>query len=93
MIDKNEVKDMARLSEIEFDEKELEEVIPRLNNILDHVGTVCSVDTKNIKPTSHVIDIHNVFREDEQRCSLSRDDALKNAPDIEENGFRVPETE
>ena len=90
MIDKNEVKDIAKLAEIELGREELEKVIPLLNNILDHIDTVNSADTENIKPTSHVIDINNVFREDKPRRSLSREEALKNAPDAENSGFKVP---
>ena len=90
MIDKSEVKDIAKLAEIELGREELEKVIPLLNNILDHIDTVNSADTENIKPTSHVIDINNVFREDKPRRSLSREEALKNAPDVENSGFKVP---
>jgi aspartyl-tRNA(Asn)/glutamyl-tRNA(Gln) amidotransferase subunit C len=91
MIDKNELKYLAALAEIEFSEEELEEVRSRIETVLDHLDTVKSVDTTGVKPTTHVIGIENVYREDDKIRPLSLKDALKNAPDVLENGFKIPD--
>ncbi len=90
MVKKHDMEHIAQLAELEFEEKELEEITARVDDILGHMATIGSADTENVKPTSHVLDIKNVFREDEPEVSLSQKDALRNGPDIEDNGFKVP---
>ncbi|MGM0366867.1 MAG: Asp-tRNA(Asn)/Glu-tRNA(Gln) amidotransferase subunit GatC [Actinomycetota bacterium] len=90
MVEKHDMEHIAKLAELEFEEEELKEITLRVDDILEHMAAVGSADTENVRPTSHVLDIKNVFREDEHRSSLSRKDALKNAPDVKDNGFKVP---
>ena len=89
-ISKQDVEQVAVLSELEFDDAEAEKITQQLGRILDHVARISAVNTEGIKPTSHVLDLSNVYREDEPRESLSQEEALKNGPDIMDNGFRVP---
>jgi len=49
-----------------------------------------SLDTNNIEPLSHVIELNNVFRSDEVKPGVSTEDALKNAPAKDEQFFKVP---
>ncbi|MCD6256598.1 Asp-tRNA(Asn)/Glu-tRNA(Gln) amidotransferase subunit GatC, partial [Candidatus Aerophobetes bacterium] len=55
-----------------------------------YVEKLREVDTANIPPTSHVLPLKNVFREDKLSFSLSPDEALSNAPDRKDNLFKVP---
>ena len=48
------------------------------------------LDTKDVEPTSHVVSLSNVMRDDVQRDSISREDALANAPDHTDKFYRVP---
>lgn len=89
-IGKDDVKHVAKLAELEFSEKELEKFTSQLAKILEHVAKISGVDTEDIKPTSHVVDIKNVYREDREKDSVSQKEALKNGPDIKNNGFLVP---
>ena len=89
-ITSQEVKHVAKLAELGFSDDELERITPQLDKILDHIARVSGVDTEGIAPTSHVLDIKNVFREDEVEEPLSQEAALKNAPDKEDEGFKVP---
>ncbi len=89
-ITSQEVKHVAKLAELGFSDGELEKITPQLDKILDHIARVSGVDTEGIAPTSHVLDIKNVFREDEVEEPLSQEAALKNAPDKEDEGFKVP---
>ena len=89
-ISNEDVRHAAKLAELDFSDKEVEKITPQLDRILDHIARISAVDTEGISSTSHVMDISNVFREDEIRGSVSRKEALRNAPDEAEGGFRVP---
>ena len=89
-ISKDDVKHMAKLAELEFSEKDIEKITSQIERILDHVANVSSVNTGGIPPTSHVLNIKNVFREDMAEESVTQESALKNAPDEANNGFKVP---
>ncbi len=89
-ISKDNVKHVAKLAELEFDEEDLEKITSKLDKILDHVANISGVNTEGILPTSHVMDIKNVFREDIVERSVTQESALKNAPDEASEGFKVP---
>ena len=89
-ISKDDVKHVAKLAELEFDEEDLEKITSKLDKILDHVANISGVNTEGILPTSHVMDIKNVFREDIVERSVTQESALKNAPDEASEGFKVP---
>jgi len=90
IISKDEVKHVAKLAEITFEDKELEKITLQLDKILSHVAKISIVDTSGAQSTSYTLDIKNIFRHDEVKDSLSRDDALKNAPEEAQDGFLVP---
>ena len=81
------VADLARLALTE-EEKELFRV--QLSSILAYAERLQQLDTRDIPPTATVLPLANVLRDDEVRPSLSREDALANAPQAEEGHFRVP---
>ncbi|MBU2446695.1 MAG: Asp-tRNA(Asn)/Glu-tRNA(Gln) amidotransferase subunit GatC, partial [Bacteroidetes bacterium] len=58
--------------------------------ILDYMDKLNEIDTNDVEPLSHPIPVENVFREDKVEKSISREDALKNAPDVTEEFFKVP---
>ena len=90
IISKEDVKHVAKLAELDFSDSEVEKITPQLDKILGHVANISKVDTKAISPTSHTLEIKNVFREDTVRQSLSKEDALLNAPEEMDGGFKVP---
>ena len=90
IISKEDVKHVAKLAELDFSDSEVEKITPQLDKILGHVANISKVDTKAIPPTSHTLEIKNVFREDTVRESLSKEDALLNAPEEMDGGFKVP---
>ncbi len=83
----NQVARLARLS-LSEDEKNIFGL--QLENILSYVDTLNGLDTTHVEPTSHVITISNVVREDVLVRSLSREEALFNAPDGTSEFYRVP---
>jgi aspartyl-tRNA(Asn)/glutamyl-tRNA(Gln) amidotransferase subunit C len=62
----------------------------QIDSILSYMDKLNELDTGNVKPTSHVISISNVVREDLPKDSLEREDALMNAPDRTDKFYRVP---
>jgi len=89
-ITKDEVKHIAMLSRLELDEKEIELYQDQLSRILEYVEKLNEIDTTSIEPTSHVIELSNVFREDVVKESLAREEALRNAPQATDKFFKVP---
>jgi aspartyl-tRNA(Asn)/glutamyl-tRNA(Gln) amidotransferase subunit C len=89
-ISKQEVEHVARLARLELAEAEKDKLIDQLSNILTYVETLNGLDTKGVEPTSHVLDIKNVMRDDVSAPSLSQDQALANAPEKAAGHFKVP---
>lgn len=89
-ITKDEVKRIAGLSRLQLADSESEGYTKHLNSILQFAEQLDTIDTSNVKPTSHALDISNVFREDDRRESILRETALKNAPQQKNGQFRVP---
>ncbi|MCC6545349.1 MAG: Asp-tRNA(Asn)/Glu-tRNA(Gln) amidotransferase subunit GatC [Nitrospirae bacterium] len=89
-ITRKEVEHVAKLARLALRDEEIDTLTGQLSNILTYVEKLNELDTKNIDPTSHVLPIKNVLREDEVKISLDREKALGNAPDRTEEFFRVP---
>ncbi len=85
-----DVKYIAKLANLRFEESELESFTHKFNEILAYVEKLNEIDTSEIEPLEYPIDNKNVFREDEQKQSISRDEALKNAPETDNEYFLVP---
>ena len=89
-ITRKEVEHVAKLARLALRDEEIETLTNQLGNILTYVEKLNELDTTNIEPTSHVLPIKNVLREDEEGKSIEREKALGNAPDRTEEFFRVP---
>lgn len=90
-ISRDDVAKLAKLARIEMTSAELDHLSTQLAQILDSVARVSEVAKGDIKPTSHAIEMTNVFRKDEVKPSLSPEEALSGAPAKEDNRFRVPQ--
>ena len=89
-ITKETVKYVAHLARMELKPKELEKLSKQLKDILGFIDKLKEIDIANINPTSHILPLNNVLREDKPAESLTTDKALNNAPDREGNFFGVP---
>lgn len=85
-----DVEYLAHLARIQLSPEEIQRFAGQLDEILDHVEKLKGLNTEGVPPTSHVLSLSNVFREDRVRPSLKPDEALANAPDKEGPFFRVP---
>jgi aspartyl-tRNA(Asn)/glutamyl-tRNA(Gln) amidotransferase subunit C len=86
----HDVEHVAALARLSFTEEEKQKLTAQLNEILHYMELLNTLDTSNVQPLSHVIELQNVFRDDVPRPSLPREEALKNAPAHTEEFFKVP---
>jgi aspartyl-tRNA(Asn)/glutamyl-tRNA(Gln) amidotransferase subunit C len=89
-VTKEDVKYIADLARLQFTEEDSEQMAVEMSKILDYVKTLEEVDTSNVEPLEHVIDLEYRFRKDEANPPLDHEKALKNAPDADSDYFRVP---
>jgi aspartyl-tRNA(Asn)/glutamyl-tRNA(Gln) amidotransferase subunit C len=91
-ITRDEVLHVARLARLALTEGEIERLTEQLGAILEAVGKVSELDLTDVPPTSHPLDLVNVWAEDEPGPSLPLDEVFANAPEREGDLFRVPPT-
>jgi aspartyl-tRNA(Asn)/glutamyl-tRNA(Gln) amidotransferase subunit C len=89
-ISKEQVEHVAWLARIELTEEEKQAFTKQLNEVLDYFKKINEIDTSNIEPTYHVLNLVNVLREDKVEPSLSKEDALRNASQKEDSFIRAP---
>jgi aspartyl-tRNA(Asn)/glutamyl-tRNA(Gln) amidotransferase subunit C len=90
MIDREQVLHVARLARLRLSDEEVARMQGELSTILDHIEKLNELDLEGVEPTSHVVELENVLREDVPRPSLPHEKALEQAPDAAAGGFRVP---
>jgi aspartyl-tRNA(Asn)/glutamyl-tRNA(Gln) amidotransferase subunit C len=90
MIDRDQVLHVAKLARLRLSDDEVDRMPGELSKILGHVETMNELDLEGVEPTSHVVDLTNVLRDDVPRDGLDRETALEQAPDPADGGFRVP---
>jgi aspartyl-tRNA(Asn)/glutamyl-tRNA(Gln) amidotransferase subunit C len=89
-ISRDEVVHVARLARLALTEEELDRFAGQLDAILEAVGKVSELDLSGVEATLHPLALSNVWAEDEPAPSFPVEDALANAPDREDDLFRVP---
>ncbi len=89
-IDRSVVDHVARLARLELSDAERELFTRQLADLLDYFARLAELPTEDVEPTSHVIEMANVFREDAPGECLPRDAALADAPAHQEGFFKVP---
>jgi aspartyl-tRNA(Asn)/glutamyl-tRNA(Gln) amidotransferase subunit C len=89
-ISREDVLHVAALARLDLTEEEVVRLEEQLNAILEAVSKVSELDLSDVPPTSHPLDVVNVFGADDPRPSLPLDDVFGNAPMHEDNLFRVP---
>jgi aspartyl-tRNA(Asn)/glutamyl-tRNA(Gln) amidotransferase subunit C len=90
MIEREQVLHVAKLARLSFSDEEVDRLAPELSKIVDYVEQMDRLDLEGVEPTSHVVELQNVLREDVPRPSLPKERALEQAPDAADGGFRVP---
>jgi aspartyl-tRNA(Asn)/glutamyl-tRNA(Gln) amidotransferase subunit C len=89
-ISRDEVEKVSLLGRLLLSEEELDRLTSQMGDILQYMELLAEVDTDDVQPMAHAVEVHDVFRNDEVRPSLDRDQALANAPQRDEECYRVP---
>jgi aspartyl-tRNA(Asn)/glutamyl-tRNA(Gln) amidotransferase subunit C len=89
-IDRDTVRKVAHLARLELSDSEEELFTGQLNNILGYVEELSALDTQGVEPTTRAIETTNVVREDELTPWQGLEEILQNAPDREDQFFKVP---
>jgi aspartyl-tRNA(Asn)/glutamyl-tRNA(Gln) amidotransferase subunit C len=90
MISDDDVRYVARIARLRLESDETARMTGELAKILGHIDKMSELDIDGVEPTAHVLDVVNVQRRDTPRPSLERGEALKNAPAVADDSFRVP---
>ncbi len=90
MITRDDVEHISWLASIKIEDDEKDEFVEQFNSILEYFHQLDEVETDEIEPTFRVVDLVNIFREDEAFSSLSQEEALWNAPRRENGYFKSP---
>lgn len=89
-VSEEEVKYVANLARLQLDQEETKNLATDMNKILEYMELLNEIDTSDVQPLEHVIDLESRLRKDEAKEPISHEDALKNAPDADSDYFRVP---
>jgi aspartyl-tRNA(Asn)/glutamyl-tRNA(Gln) amidotransferase subunit C len=86
---KDQVLHIAKLANLTLTQKEVKKFQQDLTDILDYISVLDELDTKNVKPTSQVMGLKNVFRQDKKGRPLTQKKALANAKNTYKGYFKV----
>jgi len=89
-ISTEDVRYIARLARLRLSEEDVEHLAVEMRTLLDYIDKLKELDTTAVPVMSHVLDLYNVYRADEARQRISKEDALSQAPDADDAYFRVP---
>ena len=89
-VTKKDVDTVAGLARLTFTEKEADELVGTLNNILEYFDKLSELDTENVEPLTHILEVRNVMRKDEIKPSYDQETALGNAPKHSRGHFVIP---
>ncbi len=89
-LSRSDVEKVALLARLQLTDSELETITGQLAQIVGYVDQLSEVDTEGVEPMAHAIEVANVFRNDAALPSLSREEALANAPHHDDRGYLVP---
>lgn len=89
-ISREEVEKVSLLGRLLLSEDELDKMTAQMGDILQYMELLSEVDTEGVEPMAHALDVSDVFRDDRVRPSLDRREALSNAPNRDDECYRVP---
>lgn len=89
-VEKEELLHIAKLAELKISEDEVESYLLNLQDILNFANIVNDAPVENLQETIGANDTYNVFRKDEIKEFEDKESLLQNAPEKEQNMFKIP---
>lgn len=89
-LSESEVRHVAMLARLALTDEQVDTLRGELNSILGHIDTIQQLDLEGVEPMTHAVPLVNQTRADVARPGLSREMALRNAPDSEDGAFKIP---
>ncbi len=89
-LSRQQVEHVALLARLQLTEDELETMTAQLGQILDYIESLQELQTEDVEPLAHPLELTNVFRDDQVHDTLLREEALRNAPATDGEHFLVP---
>jgi aspartyl-tRNA(Asn)/glutamyl-tRNA(Gln) amidotransferase subunit C len=89
-ISRAEVEKVSLLARLLLSDEELDRMTSQMGDILGYIDLLSELDTAQVEPMAHALDVANVFRDDVARPSLERKSALANAPHRDQECYLVP---
>lgn len=89
-ISKEEVEHAAHLARLALTDEDIQKLTQQLDAIITYAEQLNELDTEHVEPTSHVLNMKNVMREDIPTNGLTQEEVLKNAPEHEDGQIKVP---
>ena len=87
---REQVNKVSLLARLQLSDDELETMTVQLGQIVEYVQQLSELDTQNVVPMAHAVEMFNVFADDLPQASLSREEALAGAPKRDDECYRVP---
>ena len=89
-IDEAQVRKVAKLARLQLDDAEVAQFSTDLSSIVEYIEKLNELDTDSVEPLAHCLPVHNVFRDDVVKPSLTVEQVLANAPQRADDFFKVP---
>ena len=89
-ISKEELLHIAKLSDLEIKENEIDEYLKNLEDILNYTETIDKIDVSKLDETIGATEEFNVFRKDEVKQFYNIDQMMENGPEVDRNMFKIP---
>jgi aspartyl-tRNA(Asn)/glutamyl-tRNA(Gln) amidotransferase subunit C len=90
-LSREEVQHVAQLARLDFSDEEEARMAEEMSQILDYAEKLDDLDTSGVPPMSHVLDVTNVFRDDEVEVRIDQEQALEPAPETDDRYVQVPQ--
>ncbi len=90
IIDEGKISYISELARLDLNQDEKSEFSKQLSDIISYVEKLNELDTNNVEPADHIVDVKNVMKKDEVGQSIALGEITKNAPNFEDNHFIVP---
>ena len=89
-LSREDVQKVSLLARLQFSDAELDRMTSQMGQIVGYVEQLSELDTSDVEPMAHAVEVSNVFAEDVSRPSFDRDRILANAPKRDDECYRVP---